>query len=194
MLQQLQFYSTIAIHIFLLWMTSNSIDEKLVTLNLVLPTLPPSKGIYRHVLEVGNLLYVSGHVSMSADGSIITGKLGNQTLSEEQGFEWWCLAVQPSFFSLILPHKGQIAARSCALAILASIKNQFGNFARIKRVVKLLGMVNATSDYAKHPIVVNGASQLFVDLLGDENGKGVRSAVGVSSLPSNAAVEIEGQS
>jgi enamine deaminase RidA (YjgF/YER057c/UK114 family) len=148
-----------------------SIEDKLTTMSLTLPTLPPSKGIYKHVLELNGLLYTSGHVSLNADGSLITGKLGNGTMTEEQG---------------------QIAARQCALGILASIKNHFGSLNRVKRVVKIFGMVNSTSDYTKHPIVINGASQLFVDLLGDDLGKGVRSAVGVASLPGNCAVEIEG--
>jgi enamine deaminase RidA (YjgF/YER057c/UK114 family) len=146
-----------------------SIEQKLTDLNLSLPTLPASKGIYKRCVTVGNLLYVSGHISVTGDGSPITGKLGKD-ISDE---------------------KGKMAARQCGLAILSSIKEQFGGFDKIQRVVKILGMVNSTPDYENHPFVINGCSELYVQLWGDENGKGVRSAVGMGSLPSNVAVEIE---
>ncbi len=145
------------------------IEEKLAELGLSLPTLPASKGIYKSCLEVGNLLYLSGHVSVNTNGSFITGKLGKD-LDETQG---------------------QIAARQCGLAILTSIKKHLGDLDKVKRVVKILGMVNATPDYEKHPVVINGCSELFVQLWGEDHGKGVRSAVGMGSLPGNVAVEIE---
>jgi enamine deaminase RidA (YjgF/YER057c/UK114 family) len=150
-------------------MKANTIEQKLTELGLQLPQLPASKGIYKSCLVVGNLLYVSGHVSVNADGTFITGKLG-QEVDEEQG---------------------KLAARQCGLGMLASVKKHFGNLDKIKRVVKLLGMVNATADYTKHPVVINGCSELFVQLMGEENGIGVRSAVGMGSLPNNVAVEIE---
>jgi enamine deaminase RidA (YjgF/YER057c/UK114 family) len=75
--------------------------------------------------------------------------------------------------------------------MLQSIKNQLGNLDKVKRVIKLLGMVNSTADYENHPIVINGCSELFAQLWGEENGIGVRSAVGMGSLPANVAVEIE---
>ena len=145
------------------------LEQKLVDLNLSLPFIPPSKGIYKRCLIAGNLLYVSGHVSINEDGSSIKGKLG-QDLSDEEGKK---------------------AARQCGLAILASIKDHFGNLDQIKRVIKILGMVNSTPGYENHPLIINGCSELFVQLWGEENGKGVRSAVGMSSLPGNVAVEIE---
>lgn len=145
------------------------IEEKLAQLGLSLPQLPASKGIYKSCLVDGKHLYLSGHVSVNPDGSYITGKLGKD-LDEAQG---------------------QIAARQCGLAMLASIKNHLGNLDKVKRVIKILGMVNATPDYDKHPLVINGCSELFVQLWGDDNGKGVRSAVGMGSLPANVAVEIE---
>ena len=148
---------------------NNNIEQKLSALGLELPVLPISKGIYKRCLEDGNKLYMSGHISVNADGSPITGKLGKD-LSEQQG---------------------QTAARQCGLAMLSSIKEHFGTFDKIKRVIKILGMVNATHDYEKHPVVINGCSELFVQLWGEDNGKGVRSAVGVGSLPGNVAVEIE---
>lgn len=145
------------------------IEEKLAQLGLTLPLLPTSKGIYKSCLEVGKLLYLSGHVSVNTDGTHITGKLGKD-LDEA---------------------RGQAAARQCGLAMLTSIKNHLGDLDKVKRVIKILGMVNATPDYDKHPVVINGCSELFVQLWGDDNGKGVRSAVGMGSLPGNVAVEIE---
>jgi enamine deaminase RidA (YjgF/YER057c/UK114 family) len=145
------------------------IEQKLADLNLTLPVLPASKGIYKRCLVVENLLYVSGHISVKNDGSSITGKLGKD-LSEEEG---------------------KIAARQAGLALLSSVKEDIGDLDKIKRVVKILGMVNTTPDYEKHPIVINGCSELYVQLWGEDNGKGVRSAVGMGSLPGNVAVEIE---
>ena len=150
-------------------MSNNSIEEKLKELGYELPTLPASKGIYKRCLIDGKNLYVSGHISVNTDGSSITGKLGKD-LSEEQG---------------------KIAARQCGLAILSSLKAELGDLQKVKRVMKVLGMVNTTPDYEKHPIVINGCSELFVELWGEDNGKGVRSAVGMGSLPGNVAVEIE---
>jgi enamine deaminase RidA (YjgF/YER057c/UK114 family) len=146
-----------------------NIEKKLSGLGLTLPVLPTSKGIYKRCLIAGDLLYVSGHISINTDGSPITGKLGKDLSDEE----------------------GRIAARQCGLAILASIKNQFGGLDNVKRVVKILGMVNSTADYEKHPVIINGCSELFASLWGEENGIGVRSAVGMGSLPGNVAVEIE---
>ena len=134
-----------------------------------LPTLPGSKGIYKSCLEDGNKLYVSGHVSLNTDGSYITGKLGKDISDEE----------------------GQRAAKQCGLAMLASIKKHAGSLDKIKRVIKILGMVNAVPEYEKHPIIINGCSELYATLWGEEFGIGTRSAVGMGSLPLNVAVEIE---
>lgn len=150
-------------------MSNKSIEEKLQEMGLALPTLPSSKGIYKRCIIDGKHIYVSGHISINTDGSSVTGKLGKD-LNEEQG---------------------KIAARQCGLAILSSLKEELGDLGKIKRVMKVLGMVNAVPDYEKHPVVINGCSQLFVDLWGEDNGKGVRSAVGMGSLPGNVAVEIE---
>jgi enamine deaminase RidA (YjgF/YER057c/UK114 family) len=150
-------------------MPNKSIEEKLKELGYELPTLPASKGIYKRCLIDGKNLYVSGHISVNSDGSSITGKLGKD-LSEEQG---------------------KLAARQCGLAILSSLKAELGDLQKIKRVMKVLGMVNATPDYEKHPVVINGCSELFVELWGEDKGKGVRSAVGMGSLPGNVAVEVE---
>lgn len=144
------------------------IEKKLIDLGLELPIVPASKGIYKRCVVDGRHLYVSGHVSINKDGSYIAGKLGKD-LDEEQGKE---------------------AARQCGLAILASIKDALGSIDKIKRVIKILGMVNAIPEFDKHPVVINGCSELFAQLWG-EDGIGVRSAVGMGSLPNNVAVEIE---
>lgn len=150
-------------------MREKSIEQKLQDLGLTLPVLPVSKGIYKRCLIDGNHLYVSGHISVNPDGSPITGKLGKDMNEEE----------------------GKVAARQCGLAMLSSLKAELGDLGKIKRVMKIFGMVNATPDYEKHPLVINGCSELFVALWGDDHGKGVRSAVGMGSLPGNVAVEIE---
>ncbi|MGC4035788.1 MAG: RidA family protein [Chitinophagaceae bacterium] len=145
------------------------IEEKLKELGLELPFIPASKGIYKSCLADGNKLYVSGHVSLNTDGSFITGKVGKDVSDDE----------------------AKLAARQCGLAILTSIKKELGSLDKIKRVIKILGMVNAIPEYEKHAIVINGCSELFVALWGDDNGKGVRSAVGMGSLPGNVSVEVE---
>lgn len=146
-----------------------SIENKLQEMGLSLPTLPGSKGIYKSCLRVGNHIYVSGHVSIQTDGSFIKGKLGKD-LSDEEGYA---------------------AARQCGLAMLSSLKKFLGDLDQVNGVVKLLGMVNAVPEYENHPVIINGCSELFKSLWG-EDGVGVRSAVGMGSLPGNVAVEVEG--
>ncbi len=150
-------------------MDTQTLENKLLELGYQLPILPTSKGIYKRCMVVGNLLYLSGHISVNNDGSALIGKLG-AGLSDEEGI---------------------VAARQCGLAMLATIKEVMGGFEMIDRVVKLLGMVNCTNDYTKHPIIINGCSALFRDIWGEDKGVGVRSAVGMGSLPSNVAVEVE---
>jgi len=151
-------------------MDNNQIEAKLTELHLSLPALPGSKGIYKSCLTIDKLVYVSGHVSIQSDGSYIRGKLGAD-VSEELG---------------------KAAARQAGLAMLTSLKSHLGSLDKIKRVVRLLGMVNAMPDYDKHPVIINGCSELFAALWGEDNGIGVRSAVGMGSLPGNVSVEIEG--
>lgn len=146
-----------------------SIENKLQEMGLSLPILPGSKGIYKSCLRVGNHIYVSGHVSINTDGSFIKGKLGKD-LSDEEGYA---------------------AARQCGLAMLSSLKKFLGYLDKVNGVVKLLGMVNAVPEYEQHPVIINGCSELFRNLWG-EDGVGVRSAVGMGSLPGNVAVEVEG--
>ena len=148
---------------------SINVEQSIKNLGLELPALPTSKGIYKRCLTIDKLVYLSGHISVNNDGTPITGKLGKD-LNEDQG---------------------KHAARQCGLAMITALKDYLGDLSKIKRVIKLLGMVNATPEYEKHPIVINGCSELFVQIWGEDNGKGVRSAVGMGSLPGNVAVEIE---
>lgn len=145
-----------------------SAEARLTELQLTLPPAPKPAGVYKPVVQVGNLLYVSGHGPLRPDGTLITGRVGRD-LSEEEGRQ---------------------AARQVGLTILASLRAYLGSLDRVVRVVKVLGMVNAAPDFTRHPQVINGFSELFRDLFG-ENGVGARSAVGMGSLPSNIAVEIE---
>ncbi len=147
---------------------SGSIEQRLKALGLTLPGAPAPVANYVPTCLSGNLLFVSGQISRSDDGRIITGKLG-------AGIEI---------------ETGRQAARICALNILAQAKAALGSLDRIQRIVKLTGFVNAAPTFVDHPQVVNGASDLLVEILGDA-GRHTRSAVGVAGLPLDAAVEIE---
>jgi len=144
-------------------------DESFAQLSLTLPPAPTPLGVYKPFLIVGNLVYVSGHGTVKEDKSLIIGRVGKDLTLDE----------------------GKLAARQVGLAILATLKQNLGSFNKIKRVIKVLGMVNCTSDFERHPYVINGCSELFAKVWGDENGIGVRSAVGMGSLPDNIPVEIE---
>jgi enamine deaminase RidA (YjgF/YER057c/UK114 family) len=126
--------------------------------------------VYKPVVIVGNVAYVSGHGPYRGPDDYICGRVGaDMSLAE-----------------------GKEAARQVGLAMLATLKKELGSLDRVKRVVKLLGMVNSTPDFGEHPKVINGCSELFGQVWGEENGIGARSAVGMGSLPGNIAVEIEG--
>ncbi len=144
------------------------ITSQIKKLGLELPPPPPPGGIYHPVVITGNMMYVSGQPPKRADGSLITGIVGKDLSLEE----------------------GRSAARQTGLTMLATIQAQIGDLDRIKRLIKTLGMVNCEQGFAGQPQVINGFSELMVELLGDENGKGARSAVGMV-LPGNIAVEIE---
>lgn len=135
---------------------------------IILPAAPKPVGLYKPVLVVDKLLYISGTSPLKADGTLITGRVGAELDLEE----------------------GKAAARQAGLAMLSSIKTHFGDLNKIKRIVKTLGMVNSVPGFDKHPAVINGFSELIAELFGEDNGVGVRSAVGMM-LPSNIAVEIE---
>jgi enamine deaminase RidA (YjgF/YER057c/UK114 family) len=125
--------------------------------------------VYKPFLIVGNLCYVSGHGPLQNDKTLIKGRIGADMSMED----------------------GKMAARQVGLTILATLQHNLGSFNKIKRVIKVLGMVNCTSDFEKHPYVINGCSELFANIWGEDNGVGVRSAVGMGSLPDNIPVEIE---
>ena len=144
-------------------------DQQLEQLNLRLPPPPTPLGVYKPFLQVGPLVYVSGHGTVKEDRSLIIGKVGVDLNAEE----------------------AKLAAQQVGLAILATLKQNLGSLNKIKRVIKVLGMVNATPDFERHPFVINGCSELFAKIWGEDNGVGVRSAVGMGSLPDNIPVEIE---
>lgn len=144
-------------------------EKRLQELHLTLPTMAKPMAVYKPTVQVGNLLYLSGQVPVQNDGSLIKGKVGAELTLEQ----------------------GQQAARQVALTMLASIKGGIGSLNKIKRLVKTLGMVNSSPTFYDHPKVINGFSELMRDVFGEDNGVGARSAVGVASLPSNVAVEVE---
>ena len=138
-------------------------------LHLTLPPAPKPLGVYKPCLVVGPHLYVSGHGPLLPDATLMRGRVGRD--HDADG--------------------GKLAARQVGLTILATLLGSLGSLDRIKRVVKVLGMVNCTADFEKHPYVINGCSELFAEIWGPENGVGVRSAVGMGSLPDDIPVEIE---
>ncbi|HEU4553243.1 MAG TPA: RidA family protein [Chitinophaga sp.] len=143
--------------------------ENFKALGLTLPPAPTPLGVYKPLLMDGKYVYVSGHGPVQDDKSLIIGRIGDQ-LDIEQG---------------------KMAARQVGLTILSTLVANLGSLDKIKRVIKVLGMVNGTPDFARHPYVINGCSELFAKVWGEENGIGVRSAVGMGSLPDNIPVEIE---
>ncbi|MCC9169065.1 RidA family protein [Pontibacter harenae] len=147
-------------------MTNPEEQLKVLGIELLVPVKPVANYITN--LQVNNLLYLSGHAFSGEPTSVDIGKLGKD-LTVEQGYQ---------------------AARNAGVCVLATIKQALGDLSRVKRIVRVLGMVNATEDFADHPKVINGFSDLMVEVFG-EKGKYVRSAVGMGSLPGGIAVEIE---
>lgn len=147
-----------------------SAEQRLAQLGIELPPAPKPVGVYKPIVIVGNLAYLSGHGPLKSDGTLITGRLG-QDMTLEQG---------------------QQAARQTGLAMLASLRAGLGSLDRVTRVVKLLGLVRSTDSFDQQPAVINGCSQLFADIFGQDRGVGTRSALGTNSLPTGIAVEIEG--
>jgi len=144
-------------------------ESRLADLGAILPEAPAAAANYIPHIVVGDTVYVSGQISANADG-VITGRLGDTMSTPE----------------------GAVAARACAIALLSQVRSACGgDLDRLERVLKLTGFVNSTPEYDEQPKVVNGASDLIVEALG-EAGRHTRSAVGVASLPFGAAVEIEG--
>ncbi|MFM7856181.1 MAG: RidA family protein [Flammeovirgaceae bacterium] len=143
-------------------------DKKLKDLGIELYTPSKPMGNYVKAVRTGNLLYLAGHGPTKADGSNITGKVGKD-LTTEQGYD---------------------AAKQTGIAILSTLKSELVDLNTVKRIVKVLGMVNCTENFIDQPKVMNGFSDLMVAVFG-EKGKHARSAVGMYALPSNIAVEIE---
>lgn len=143
-------------------------DKKLKDLGIELYTPSKPMGNYVKAVRTGNLLYLAGHGPTKADGSNITGKVGKD-LTTEQGYD---------------------AAKQVGVAMLSTLKAELGDLNKVRRVVKVLGMVNCTENFVDQPKVMNGFSDLMVAVFGDR-GKHARSAVGMYALPSNIAVEVE---
>jgi enamine deaminase RidA (YjgF/YER057c/UK114 family) len=146
-----------------------SAEARIVELKLELPPAPKPVAVYKPLVIVGNLAYVSGHGPVNTDKTLMVGRVGAD---------------------LDVP-AGKLAARQVGLTILATLRSELGSLDRVKRVIKVLGMVNCTPDFRDHPAVINGCSELFAEVFGKENGIGSRSAVGMGSLPGNIPVEIE---
>ena len=144
-------------------------DENFEKLGLTLPPAPLPMGVYKPFLKVGKLVYVSGHGPVLENKTLIKGRVGHDMDQEV----------------------AKLAARQVGLTILATMKANLGSFNKVKRVIKVLGMVNCIESFQEHPFVINGCSELFRAVWGDDNGVGVRSAVGMGSLPGNIPVEIE---
>ena len=144
-------------------------EQRFAELKLTLPSAPRPVAVYRPVVVVHGLAYVSGHGPLKSDKTMITGVVGD-TIDLDTG---------------------KAAARQCALAILATLRSELGSLDRVKRLVKTLGMVNTAPDFYDHPKVINGFSELMRDVFGEDAGVGARSAVGMGPLPGNIAVEVE---
>jgi enamine deaminase RidA (YjgF/YER057c/UK114 family) len=146
-----------------------SAEQRLAELQLQLPPAPKPIAVYKPVVVVGNIAYVSGHGPVRLDGSLIQGVVGRDLSLDA----------------------GKAAARQVGLAMLANLRAHFGSLDRIQRIVKTLGMVNSAPDFYEHPQVINGFSELMAEVFGPDHGIGARSAVGMGPLPGNIAVEVE---
>ena len=146
-----------------------SAEARFTELNLQLPPAPKAVGVYKPIVEIDGLLYLSGHGPLRPDGTLIKGRLGDD-LDVSAGYD---------------------AARQTGLAILATLKKHCGSLDRIDRLVKTFGLVQATPEFTDQPAVINGFSELMRDVFGEERGIAARSAVGAASLPAGMAVEVE---
>ena len=146
----------------------SKVEDKLKEIGLSLPTPPSPGGNYIPAVRTGNLVFLSGVTPRRPDGTPFAGKLGKDLTVDE----------------------GYAAARICGLNLLANLKQEIGNLDKVSHIVKLLGMVNADPDFTQPPAVVNGCSDLLVEVFGDL-GRHARSAVGLATLPGGVAVEVE---
>jgi enamine deaminase RidA (YjgF/YER057c/UK114 family) len=144
-------------------------EARIQELHLTLPAPPKPVAKYKTAVLVGNVLYVSGHGPLKADGKMIQGRVGAD----------------------LTPEQGKEAARVTGLAILSTVRHTIGSLDKVKRLVKTLGMVNSTPEFKDHPQVINGFSELMAEVFGEDAGVGARSAVGMGSLPANIPVEVE---
>jgi enamine deaminase RidA (YjgF/YER057c/UK114 family) len=147
---------------------SGKVEARLQSLGIALPAAPNPVANYVPSCLAGNLLFISGQISRAADGTVTEGRLGADLTVDQ----------------------GRAAARLAALNVLAQAKAAVGELDRVAQIVRLTGFVNAAADFTDHPQVVNGASDLMVEVLGDK-GRHTRAAVGVSSLPMGCAVEVD---
>lgn len=147
---------------------TEDVEQKLKDMGIELYQLPAPEANFVRAVRTGNLIFLSGHGPVTPQGNSVTGKLG-QDLSIEEGQE---------------------AARYVGITLLSALKAEIGDLNKVNRIVKVLGMVNGTTDFTEQPKVMNGFSDFMVEVFG-EKGKHARSAVGMGSLPSNIAVEIE---
>ena len=146
----------------------SQVEDKLNAMGLTVPVPPPPGGNYIPARRTGNVVFLSGVTPSRPDGTAFKGKLGRDLTVEE----------------------GYAAAQNCALKLLANLKKEIGDLDKVTKVIKLLGMVNSDPDFTQPPAVVNGCSDLLVEVLG-EKGRHARSAVGLATLPGGVAVEIE---
>jgi enamine deaminase RidA (YjgF/YER057c/UK114 family) len=144
-------------------------ETRVQELHLVLPAAPKPVAKYKTAVQVGNMLYVSGHGPLKEDKTMITGRVGADLTTEQ----------------------GKLAARQVGLAILSTVRATIGSLDKVKRLIKTLGLVQCTNEFAEQPQVINGFSELMAEVFGEEAGVGARSAVGTNSLPAGIAVEIE---
>ena len=147
---------------------SKLVSERIKELNLQFPPAPKPAGVYRPILVVDNFLYVSGQAPVNFDGSLMQGRVGDN-LNQEEGYK---------------------AARQVGLTMLSTILTHFGDIDKVKRIVKVFGMVNCTPDFKRQPLVMNGFSELMAEVFGKEYDIGARSAVGMM-LPDGIPVEVE---
>lgn len=146
-----------------------SADQRLRELQLELPPAPKPIGVYRPIMIVGDMAYLSGHGPLLPDKTLMTGRVGDEV---EQQF-------------------GYDAARQTGLTMIATLQQSLGSLDRVAQTVKIFGMVNCVPGFSEQPAVINGCSELMIDVFGKEQGVGARSAIGVAALPAHMTVEIE---
>ncbi len=147
--------------------TTTSVQDKLKALNITLPAVGTPAAAYVPFVQTGKLVFLSGHLAKK-DGAVIVGQLGKNVTTEE----------------------GKLAARAIAIDLMGTLQAAVGDLSRVKRIVKLMSLVNSSADFTEHHLVTNGASELLVEVFGDA-GKHARSAFGVAQIPMGACVEIE---